>query len=183
MAIFTSGAALRLGQVVPIAERISAYCVGSATTDLARSFGFSSQQAGETVQQLRQSLIDAPPRAPLMHFRGRHSTGDLAKELQLAGLQCQERIVYDQTSQNLSDAAKKLLESGRDVIAPVFSSRSAAILSGQLEICSGRLFLVAISQKVADQWAGAQPHRIICALTPDQNAMQIAVKETYAALQ
>lgn len=113
-----------------------AYAVGTATGAAAEVAGYSVRVAdGDAEALIRRILADhraGELAGPLLHLRGVHSRGDLAARLTVAGLPTDETVVYDQTVQPLTDAAKTLLTGSEPVILPLFSPRSTALFVEQV---------------------------------------------------
>ncbi len=165
----TSGNAVRiLGSAL---EGRDVVTVGAATADLAKTYGARASAAGDTVQDLLANTNRLA--APVLVCRGVHARIDLVAELNARGIPASDCILYDQAAKALSDAARRMLESDDLVIAPVFSPRSAALLSAEPR--QAPLIVPAISQTAADAWAGAGDIRL--AKTPTAAAMMDLVTE------
>lgn len=163
------------------------WCVGPGTAQAASAAGFSRvQQSGGDANALLADLRAARPQGPLVHLRGRHAIMDLAGALQNAGFAARENVVYDQEARALSDAALDLLaQSDANIIAPVFSPRSAQLLCDALERapCAAKLSIVAISDAAARPIAPLQPASVKIAVRPDAAAMLDAVFVLQRALE
>ena len=145
--------------------------VGEATAESAREFGADATCHGETLDEFltkAEKLI-----GPLLHCRGVHSRGKLAETLRAKGFDAAEAVIYDQVEIPLNGAARELLNGNSKVCAPVFSPRSARLLSGHE--FSADMNIVAISQNTAEAW-GSTGH-ISVAEEPTANAMCKAVLE------
>lgn len=70
-------------------------------------------------------------------------------------------VVYDQLSQPLSDAARQALAGMAPVILPLFSPRSARILSEQVTQARAPLWLVPISPAAAARWQAGQARMLV----------------------
>ena len=133
--------ALKGRQVVTVGERTkeAAAQAGALATFLGKDADALVANAGKI-------------KGPALHIRGRHTRGLIAQRLRDAGLEVEEQVLYDQVSQPLSQAALALLQSNSEIIAPVFSPRSAKLLS---QAPSGaNLRVIAMSEAVADAWSG-----------------------------
>ncbi|MDA7427593.1 uroporphyrinogen-III synthase [Primorskyibacter aestuariivivens] len=155
-----------------------AFCVGPRTTHAAREAGFDAVQAGETADALVDYLTSHIPSVPLLHLHGRHTRGDVANRLRQAGLDVQEREVYDQRPRPLSPEAHALLDGERPVILPLFSTRSARLVCQEVH-GHAPLWVVAMSEAVRDAAAGVEGERMIVAPRPDGAAMCAAVSGLY----
>ena len=100
-----------------------------------------------------------------LHPHGAH----VAKRLPVPGM-----VVYDQLSQPLSDAARQALAGMAPVILPLFSPRSARILSEQVTQARAPLWLVPISPAAAARWQAGQA-RMLVADTPDAGGILRAI--------
>ena len=168
--VLTSGNGVRcLSELASLRGR-AVRTVGEKTAELARAAGAEARALGEDVEAFLES--GEPIKGPAIFCRGAHSRGDLAGRLRERGLEVDETVIYDQQALPLTSAARKLLAGRAPVVAPVFSPRTAALLSGHGEI-SAPLTLIAMSPAVADalvQGANTEvvPH-------PTSEAMQAAV--------
>ena len=152
-----------------------AYCVGDRTAQVAREAGFRVQSAQGDAEALLALILREKPQA-LIHLRGRESRGDLAQRLSAAGVFTQERVVYAQDAQPLSDEAVAVLSGKAPVLVPLFSPRSAEILGAAWQglATHAPLVVVAISQAVAEA-AAFCPTKPVLAAHPDAPSMLDAV--------
>lgn len=155
-----------------------AFCIGERTTKRARDAGFRAENAGATADELVAHLLHRPPGGPLLHLRGKHTRGNVAQRLTQAGLVVDRTIVYDQPACDLSPAARALLDGECPVILPLFSPRSAALLSAQARGAAPR-WVVAMSEAVAKASNPLDPDRLVVAQRPDGAAMCVAVAALY----
>lgn len=145
------------------------FTVGQATARLADSLGAKAICLGENVDQFVENAAQVD--SPAVFCRGAHSRGDLANRLRRAGLSVDETVIYDQIARPLSEPALALLTGNTPVVAPVFSPRSAQLLSGQTT--TAPITVVAISNAAADAWSGKG--QILVAEAPTAVAMVSAV--------
>ena len=152
-----------------------AYCVGDRTAQVAREAGFRVQSAQGDAEALLALILREKPQA-LIHLRGREARGDLAQRLSAAGVFTQERVVYAQDAQPLSDEAVAVLSGKAPVLVPLFSPRSAEILAAAWQglATHAPLVVVAISQAVAEA-AAFCPTKPVIATHPDAPSMRDAV--------
>ena len=152
-----------------------AYCVGDRTAQVAREAGFRVQSAQGDAEALLALILREKPQA-LIHLRGREARGDLAQRLSAAGVFTQERVVYAQDAQPLSDEAVAVLSGKAPVLVPLFSPRSAEILGAAWQglATHAPLVVVAISQAVAEA-AAFCPTKPVLAAHPDAPSMLNAV--------
>ena len=152
-----------------------AYCVGDRTAQVAREAGFRVQSAQGDAEALLALILREKPQA-LIHLRGREARGDLAQRLSAAGVFTQERVVYAQDAQPLSDEAVAVLSGKAPVLVPLFSPRSAEILGAAWQglATHAPLVVVAISQAVAEA-AAFCPTKPVLSAHPDAPSMLDAV--------
>ncbi len=173
--IITSQNALRsiaINRRCPVSRK--AYCVGQGTSKLAESMGFTVVASESRVEELVARLIRLRPDGPLLYLRGRHVAADLRSILAENGIQIEEAIVYDQLTQNLVADAVELLTS-ESCLIPVYSARSARILSRQCSAFSNRSHVVfCLSNNISDAF-NLSWNKVI-ALPPENEsfALQIA---------
>ncbi len=156
------------------------WCVGERTAAAARAAGFADVSvAGGDAEALVAEILAARPAGPLLHLRGAHAAGDVAGRLTAGGMQTTAAVVYDQRAQALTVEAEALLaDAGAEVLLPLFSPRSAALLVEAARGVRARLYPVAISPAAARVWAdsalGAErPAQV--ATAPDAAAMIVAM--------
>ncbi len=146
--------------------------VGEGTAQLATSHGAAvvalGQDSRELVEQWRKLT------APCLYCRGVHSRGALASRLSELGVKTSEVVVYDQRREALSDEAKSFLLSGQHVVAPVFSPRSAELLSAEIP-ASASIEVIAISEAGKHAWSG--PGRVTVPKEPNGRFMLQSVAD------
>lgn len=145
--------------------------VGENTAALARSFGADATALGDTASALLDRADVLVP--PVLICRGVHTRVDLETVLNARNILTEGAIVYDQVAQALTSDAEALLQGDRPVIVPLFSPRSAKLLSKTPH--SAPLIVVAISDAVKDSWAG-DPVALV-AKTPTSEAVCDLVAE------
>lgn len=159
--VFTSAHAVPLAG--PGRGRL-ALCVGGHTSQRAAAAGFRVVTGGGTAESLLPLILQAD--RPLLHPHGRH----LARRLPVQGI-----VVYDQVEQPLSPAARLLLAQPGPVVVPVFSPRSARLLSRQVAAAAAPLWVAAISPAALAAWHGPVVRRQI-ADTPSLAGMVAAIR-------
>ncbi|SFD28818.1 uroporphyrinogen-III synthase [Tropicimonas isoalkanivorans] len=167
--IFTSANAVPVGQGVGAGG--AAWCVGSRTAEAAKRAGFDVRAVAQDAESLRNVIFSNPPERPMIHVAGRHRRGDLAGDLQAAGIEARAVTVYDQQPCALSEAARRVLERPGDVVAPLFSPRSARLFGSAAKGRIARIFAVAISAATAEAWEPLAGERVIVSQTPDGEGM------------
>lgn len=159
---------------------IPAYAVGEATAQAGRDIGLSVTACGGDARQMLKRICDDGLRGPFLHIRGEHTTGNLAKDLNRAGLETVEAIVYRQRSLTLTADAKESLQKKAPVILPLFSPRSARlVLSGA--VVKAPLFVAAISENVANEVSPETVRKVIVAQEPTARAMVGAIEGLFDA--
>ena len=164
----------RAGQL-DLPEGLPAFCVGPRTTQVAREAGLAAEEVGPTAEAMVQALSARAVPGPLLHLRGRHTRGEVAARLTAAGRDCAERVVYDQVAVPLTDVAQAALRGSAPVVLPLFSPRTAVLLSETAEPGAAR-HVVAISDEVARQAVALGPASLHCADAPDGAAMLRATR-------
>ncbi|MBT8415427.1 MAG: uroporphyrinogen-III synthase [Boseongicola sp.] len=140
--------------------------VGDVTAEVAKKFGAEAEALGSDVSAFLENSEGIA--APCLYARGRHVRLDLASELAQMGVECDEAVVYDQVAQPLGRAGEALLAGTAPVVAPLFSARTAELLSRSSDI-HAPLTVIAMSPAVAAAWTGAGEVRIVA--EPTSRAM------------
>ena len=167
--IVTSGNAVRrLGRT--LAGRV-VVTVGERTAALARDQGADARCLGPDVDAFLENIDGVE--GPAVHVRGVHTRGDLAGRAAAKGLTVEEAVIYDQVARPLSRAAEALLQGNSPVVVPLFSPRSAGLLSATP--IGAPIFVIAISPATRVAWTG--PGRVTVAETPTAEAVCRAVTE------
>ncbi len=174
MLIVTSAHAVwRLAEVGALRGRQVA-CVGEVTAALARQQGASANALGADAADF---LAEARQlKSPCLYVRGMHVRVDLVAELAERGVTAQEAIVYDQIAQPLGRAGEALLEGVAEVVAPLFSARTAELLGRSSDI-RAPMRVIAMSEGVAAAWGGGGMVEIVS--EPTSAAMCAAVVRRY----
>lgn len=182
--IFTSARGVEAFDLHQRARGHVAYCVGAATQAAAARAGCNAHSADGDVAALTQMILTARPqpnpRVPMVYLCGQHVTGGLDETLTAQGLSVDKRVVYDQLAMRLNGAAKRLLQTPQRVIVPVFSPRSATVLSSQVRKISASLDLIFISQAAQKAWQGASARQMVVA-RPSGDVMLQAIHDAVAA--
>ncbi|AUH33676.1 uroporphyrinogen-III synthase [Paracoccus tegillarcae] len=142
----------------------TALAVGPRTAAAARDAGFDVTEGPGDAQGLLP-LIAASP-VPLIYPRGRHIAQMLTVE---------DVVVYDQEAAPLTDKALQLLAGSTPVILPLFSARSARLLSDAMPARpKAPLRLAAISKSALEGW-GREAAAVELARRPDADGMKETV--------
>lgn len=169
--IFTSSNAVDCFASIIADRRIPAFCIGGRTAEAARAIGLAAQEVGPDADALVRRLAARPPGGRLLHLRGAHARGQVAQRLSAAGQPCNEQVIYDQVSRPLSGPAKDLLAGTAPVLLPLFSPRSAALVSEAAREAAAPLALATMSRAVTEAWHGPAPALIGQAEQPEAAAM------------
>jgi len=166
--VITSGNGVRCLEHALAGRKVAT--VGAKTAELARRFGADAVALGETVTEFVTRARELE--GPALYCRGVHTRGQLAEQLVAAGLSVSEALLYDQVSQPLTQAARALLTGEGRVVAPVFSPRSAALLSAN--VITAPLTVIAMSEAVRDAWQNSGDVQIAAKPTAAAMCMKIA---------
>ena len=147
--------------------------VGQATAELAHEFGADASCLGENVEDFLSHSDQLA--GPVLYCRGVHGLGNLAKVLDTKGASIEEAVVYDQVEQPLSATALDLLNGSSKILAPVFSARTARLLSANG--IQSNVTLIAISRNVAEAWEGLGS--VLVAEAPTAKSMCAKVLEGF----
>ncbi|MEM9497638.1 MAG: uroporphyrinogen-III synthase [Pseudomonadota bacterium] len=176
--VFTSAHAVRTLADRTAARSFTCYTVGPGTFSCATKLGFDARDGGGTVRQMIARITQDNPGTPCLYVRGRHVAHDVVHSLNAAGLKTLDAVLYDQVECPLSDKARALITSGRPLVLPLFSPRSAQLLFGGYQIA--RAHVIAMSKAVAAQVPEDRAASLTIAARPDAPAM---VREVCAFLE
>ncbi|MBQ2261550.1 MAG: uroporphyrinogen-III synthase [Loktanella sp.] len=179
--IFTSGHGVAACATANLPSGLPAWCVGDKTAQLAAEAGFDAIAGPGDAARLVEKIIGRRPQGPLAHLRGRHTRGDVTEKLTSAGISCIDVVAYDQRAQSLSDEALNALHGTVPVIMPLFSPRTATILSEQGPF-SAPVQLIVISTAVQAAAAALRVKSVSVAATPDAAAMTVATLKRLSAV-
>ena len=174
--ILTSAAAVPALTALNVPSSMPIYAVGAKTAHVAGSSGFDAVAGPGDAQGLINFLAGRDVAGPLIHLRGAHTRGDVAKNLTSRGIKTSEMVVYQQLEADLNAAAKRALAGERPVVVPLFSPRTADILARSAPF-SAPIHIVAMSDAVAQSCARFATAAIRVADTPDAAAMLQGVKD------
>lgn len=170
--VFTSANGVAALSQMTRDRTLPVHCVGEATCKAALRHGWAATISGQDAQSLIAGLGKSDVKGPLMHIRGVHSRGDVAKNLTDAGVPTTETVVYDQVELEMTREAKTLLTGSDAVFVPLFSPRTAACFQRQIPQ-SASVYPVALSQAVADEL----PYKCPVAITPDAKALALETEK------
>lgn len=150
--------------------KMPAFCVGDKTAEKARSAGWEAVSADGDADDLVKTIIRENPAGKLLHLRGEHSRGDIAKRLSQAGIETDERVVYQQIERPLSEQAIGALSGENPVILPLFSPRTARLFA-KLGPFQAPLRAVAMSEAVAQEMQKVDMTQLIVVAKPTAASM------------
>ncbi|HET9067335.1 MAG TPA: uroporphyrinogen-III synthase [Amaricoccus sp.] len=155
---------------------LTAWCVGEMTAAAARQAGFAARSADGAVGDLAALAAAGhrPGAGAFLHVRGVHAAGDLVGMLAAAGVPARAAAIYDQVRRPLDAEARGLLAAGRIDVLPLFSPRTARLLSA--EGAGGgwdlsRTTLVSLSPAADAAFAAPEPARRRVAAAPTRAGM------------
>lgn len=151
-----------------------AICVGGSTTHYARNAGLKAVSADGTAADVIACVQKACAQRCL-HLHGQHTRGDIAANLNAAGIQTATQVVYRQDDCKLSLDTQAQLHAAHELLVPVYSPRSAQISSRFLAGFTRSITLIAISEETGDAWSGPKPVKIVHAKRPNAQAMLEAI--------
>ncbi|NDR57610.1 uroporphyrinogen-III synthase [Aliiruegeria sabulilitoris] len=158
-----------------------AWCVGARTAEMARAEGYSVRMTRPTVASLTTALIEEAAGIAIVHVTGQHRRGNLAETLREAGRTSRTLVAYDQRALTLRPDVLNILKKNVDIIAPVFSPRSANLLSQAAEQRSAHVHVVAISEATAKAWVARPGERVLIAASPDASGILSAMGSLFDA--
>ncbi len=152
---------------------LRAVTVGDRTAQVANSFGMLTISARGVAEDLVATVIQEYAGGRVLFIRGRHTRGNIETKLKNAGIDTESCIAYDQCVQPLSEQAGRVLCGERPVILPLFSPRSAVLLSIEASACqaSAKLYLIGMSDNVIAGWTGPAPVSSVAVSPPTSAAM------------
>ncbi|MGR3492832.1 MAG: uroporphyrinogen-III synthase [Shimia sp.] len=112
-----------------VARDMPCYAVGGRTAQVARDLGYHTQSAEGDADALVSLILTKAPIGPLVHIRGTHTAGRIAERLTVGGVPTLECKAYQQLAQPLTPAAHAALSGERQLFLPLFSPRSAQLLT------------------------------------------------------
>lgn len=149
------------------AEGRPTWCVGERTAECAQNSGFDVRGVCATAEDLGTRLIAEKPTLRLVHVAGRHRRGALVERLRDAGLAIRTLEAYDQQARPLTEEARRLLGGAKNIVAPVFSPRSAQLFADAAAMRRAPVHVVAISMATSAEWKPRPIEHVEIADTPD----------------
>lgn len=153
-----------------------AYCVGPQTTALALSLGLRTVDCGGSAEAVVEKIVADQPKGTAVHFRGVHGRGNISERLKNAGIMCEERIAYRQVALPPSQAFTQSFQSGRPLLAALFSPRSVSLFC-EAAPRDATFWLAVISPNAAERVDLMLQCRMMVANAPNAGAMLDLVEE------
>lgn len=144
-----------------------AYCVGGRTAKVATAAGFDVIAGPGDAVRLLPLIVKHHTGGRLVHARGRHIAAPLAEQLNSAGIETFEAVVYEQRDQVLLPEAAALLREDGPVLVPLFSPRSAALFADCARDATANLLIAPISAAAAAPCTGLTRASIEIAAQPE----------------
>ena len=169
--IFTSANGLRAAKKHNLINK-KCFVVGSNTKKIAASFGYDVLGFSKDQENLLNLIKSKKPTESMVHIRGKHTVGNLCDALKRNQFSCLDIIGYNQEPLKIKKQNLQKIHSGRPVILPIFSSRSAELLQSNLDLTGFNV--IAISEAVAKIVTGVELGELVISKKPDLNSMQEA---------
>ena len=169
--IFTSANGLRAAKKHNLINK-KCFVVGANTKKIAVSFGYDVLGFSKDQENLLKLIKSKKPTESMVHIRGKHTVGNLCDALKRSQLSCLDIIGYNQEPLKIKKQNLQKIHSGRPVILPIFSSRSAELLQSNLDLTGFNV--IAISEAVAKIVTGVELGELVISKKPDLNSMQEA---------
>ena len=179
--IFTSVNGVDQAERLAISTTATAWCVGDQTAAAADGLGMTVKNAKGNSANLVDLILSERPQGEIVHLRGAHATGNIAERLSAAGLTCRGVVVYAQVDADPPGALLQAFGADTPLIIPVFSPRSAELLSATRPHHAPVTF-VAMSEAVASALTRWCDDEVITAKFPDKISMIKATLGVYDAL-
>ena len=169
--IFTSANGLRAAKKHNLINK-KCFVVGANTKKIAVSFGYDVLGFSKDQENLLKLIKSKKPTESMVHIRGKYTVGNLCDALKRNQFSCLDIIGYNQEPLKIKKQNLQKIHSGRPVILPIFSSRSAELLQSNLDLTGFNV--IAISEAVAKIVTGVELGELVISKKPDLNSMQEA---------
>ena len=169
--IFTSANGLRAAKKHNLINK-KCFVVGANTKKIAVSFGYDVLGFSKDQENLLKLIKSKKPTESMVHIRGKHTVGNLCDALKRNQFSCLDIIGYNQEPLKIKKQNLQKIHSGRPVILPIFSSRSAELLQSNLDLTGFNV--IAISEAVAKVITGVELGELVISKKPDLSSMQEA---------
>ena len=158
-------------------EGLEAFCVGAQTAKAARDAGMIVTVGEGGANELAELILRSEPKSSYLHVHGENVHGSLVRMLQEAGRNARNQVVYRQVPLALSDHALSVLRDAGPVVVPLFSPRTAQLISNAVGDVGGNVTVVALSGAVAEA-VGLPVRRIMISEKPSSAAMIEAISRS-----
>jgi uroporphyrinogen-III synthase len=169
--IFTSANGLRAAKKHNLINK-KCFVVGANTKKIAVSFGYDVLGFSKDQENLLKLIKSKKPTESMVHIRGKHTVGNLCDALKRNQFSCLDIIGYNQEPLKIKKQNLQKIQSGRPVVLPIFSPRSAELLQSNLDLTGFNV--IAISEAVAKIVTGVELGELVISKKPDLNSMQEA---------
>ena len=169
--IFTSANGLRAAKKHNLINK-KCFVDGASTKKIAVSFGYDVLGVSKDQENLLKLIKSKKPTESMVHIRGKHTVGNLSDALKRSQFSCLDIIGYNQEPLKIKKQNLQKIHSGRPVILPIFSSRSAELLQSNLDLTGFNV--IAISEAVAKIVTGVELGELVISKKPDLKSMQEA---------
>lgn len=185
--LFTSANGVRAFVRVEPRRDLPVYAVGDATAALARDAGFGEVYSAAGDVSALAKLVTArlnPMRGTLLHVAASKVAGDLQGLLEKSGFEIVRHVLYrTEVRSAFSAQVCGFLTSGEIEAVTLFSPRTARtfanlVLAANLQGCLEDIFVVCLSQAVADQVAHLNWKGVRVAAEPNKGALLACLKNT-----
>ena len=165
--IFTSANGLRAAKKHNLINK-KCFVVGANTKKIAVSFGYDVLGFSKDQENLLKLIKSKKPTESMVHIRGKHTFGNLCDALKRNQFSCLDIIGYNQEPLKIKKQNLQKIQSGRPVVLPIFSPRSAELLQSNLDLTGFNV--IAISEAVAKIITGVELGELVISKKPDLNS-------------
>lgn len=156
-----------------------AFCVGERTADVVKENGFEAIFSKGNSDDLIHLICSHKNQAPFLYLRGQESQGDICARLLERNISCTQVITYAQKARSFDAEVEYVLRQSGNVIAPLYSPRSAHLFFERLEEIKPQASLrfIALSENVAAQIPENFNHNTIVVRKPHSEAVFEAISQ------
>ena len=169
--IFTSINGLRSAEKYNLINK-KCFVVGENTKRVATSLGYEVLGFASNQENLLKLIKSNKPSENMVHIRGKHTVGNLCDSLKRSAVSCMDIVGYNQKPLKIKKKTLQKIQSGKPVILPIFSSRTAELLKSNLDLTGFNI--VAISEAVEKILEGIELGELVISEQPDLKSMQEA---------
>lgn len=169
--IFTSINGLRASEKYNLRNK-KCFVVGENTRKIATSAGYEVLASSSDQENLLKLIKLKNPTESMVHIRGKYVAGNLCDSLKNNGFSCFEITGYNQQPLKIKKQIFHKVKSGRPVILPIFSPRSAKLLLNELDLTG--FHVAAMSEAVSKELGSVDLAELIISEKPDLTSMQEA---------